>query len=100
MVTTLEGDTWAIDSNAAAPVSNEVARFSPTKRFSGRTYHTDGSQYSRYSSSAVIITCDGGAILAARRIVLCSRVEDPPSLEYCAGEGLSPNCTVGAHSGP
>jgi hypothetical protein len=22
------------------------------------------------------------------------------SREYCAGEGLSPSCTVGAHSGP
>jgi hypothetical protein len=52
-VTMLEGDLLAIDSSAAAAVRVEAARLSQMKRFAGGVNQRDGSQYSRYSSSAV-----------------------------------------------
>src|ERR1700729_3752547 len=100
MVTTFEGDSAVIDNNAAAPVKSDAARLSHTNRFCGRTHHSAGSQYWRYSSSAVIITRAAGATRAARFKARCSSVERSPRREYCAGAGDSSTFAVGAHSGP
>jgi len=94
------GDCDAIDSNAAAVASGDEDRLSTTNRFSGRTNHSDGSQWERNFCIAVTSTFDAGANFNARLSAFCRRVRDAPRWQYCTGAAVAPAMNPGVHSGP
>src|ERR1700722_19120583 len=100
MVTTFDGESAAIDSNAAAVVNEDVMRLSETKRRSGRRNQSAGSQRPRSSSLTVTAICVAGAICSARCNAFCSNVVGSPKPQYWTGDVPATPAIEDTYSGP